>query len=260
GWGATVERCLRTGRGAWNPSSRYLPLLSTQCAAVSTRSGAIATPVHRLCPPTISTTCRAIARSAKGAPPTMAAAGTAGNTRQARTPNANHGPRLSGGERVIGADTRRATRLVDRSQSRARRARVPRDRGMVGTSSPRPAVRVTLFLRKEHLLDFVVDTDEPCLGAGGAIAKVRGLGLGFPQSFFGGSTLKRKLMSQVHGAFAVLVGHVCSLLQHGHDRAPGLIGHDTGIVLPFRRRRKRDNGTCFVGNIRTHRALTPPHG
>jgi hypothetical protein len=32
------------------------------------------------------------------------------------------------------------------------------------------------------------DADEPCLGAGGAIAKVRRLGLGFPQSFFGRGT------------------------------------------------------------------------
>src|SRR5262249_60100151 len=119
GWGATVERCLRTGRGAWNPSSRYLPLLSTQCAAVSTRSGAIATPVHRLCSPTISTTWRAIARSAKGAPPTMAAAGAAGNARQASATSARDRPLLLGAERGIGADTWRAVGLVDRSQSRA---------------------------------------------------------------------------------------------------------------------------------------------
>ena len=61
---------------------------------------------------------------------------------------------------------------------------------MVSTSLPRHAVWVALFLWKEHLLDFVVDADEPCLGAGGAIAKVRGLGLGFPHSFFGRSKLK----------------------------------------------------------------------
>src|SRR5262249_50693998 len=72
GWGATLATSLTTGRRPSNASNRYLPLLSTQCAAVSTRSAAIATPVHRLCSPTISTTCRAIARSAKGAPPTMA--------------------------------------------------------------------------------------------------------------------------------------------------------------------------------------------
>src|SRR5262249_47924466 len=152
-------------------------------------SGAIATPLHKLCPPTISTTCCAIARSAKGAPPTIAAAGTAGNTRQARAPSANHGPRLSGAERAIGADTRRAPCRGDRSQGRAGRARVRGDRGMVSTSLPRHAVWVALFLWKEHLLDFVVDADEPCLGAGGAIAKVRGLGLGFPHSFFGRSKL-----------------------------------------------------------------------
>src|SRR6266446_367651 len=253
GWGATLATSFTTGRRPSNASSRYLPLLRTQCAAVSTRSGAIATPVHRLCPPTISTTCRAIARSAKGAPPTIAAAGTAGNTRQARAPSANHDPRVPGAERAIGADPRRAAFPVDRSQSRACRARVRRDRGMVGTSLPRHAVRVTLFLWKEHLLDFVVDAHEPCLGAGRAVAKVCGLGLGFPQSLFGCSKLKRELMSQVHGALAVFVRHVRGLLQHGHNRAPGVIGDDTGIVLPFRRRRKRDNGTCFVGNIRTHR-------
>src|SRR5262249_47412742 len=78
GWGATLATSLTTGRRPSNASSRYLPLLSTQCAAVSTRSAAIATPVHRLCSPTISTTWRAIARSAKGPPPTMAAAGAAG--------------------------------------------------------------------------------------------------------------------------------------------------------------------------------------
>ena len=39
---------------------------------------------------------------------------------------------------------------------------------MVGTSLPRHAVGVALSLREEHLLDFVVDADEPCLGARGA--------------------------------------------------------------------------------------------
>src|SRR6266481_884032 len=102
---------------------------------------------------------------------------------------------------------------------------------MVGTSLPRHAVRVTLFLWKEHLLDFVVDAHEPCLGAGRAVAKVCGLGLGFPQSLFGCSKLKRELMSQVHGALAVFVRHVRGLLQHGHNRASGVIGHDAGIVL-----------------------------
>src|SRR6516162_605550 len=128
-----------------------------------------------------------------------------------------------------------------------------------GTSLPRHAVRVTLFLWKEHLLDFVVDAHEPCLGAAGAIAKVCGLGLGFAQSLFGCSKLKRELMSQVHGAFAVFVGHVCSLLQHGHDRALGVIGRGTGLLLPFGRRRKRDNGACFVGSIiRTHLTHSAP--
>ena len=51
---------------------------------------------------------------------------------------------------------------------------------MVATSLPRRVVGVALSLGEEHLLDFVVDAHEPCLGARGAIAKMRGLGLGFP--------------------------------------------------------------------------------
>src|SRR5262249_20255269 len=89
---------------------------------------------------------------------------------------------------------------------------------MVGTSLPRHAVRVALPLREEHLLDFVVDADEPCLGARGPIAKVRSLGLGFPQSFFGCAKLKRKFMSEIHGAFAVFVRQVRGFLQIGRLR------------------------------------------
>src|SRR5215831_15464533 len=104
---------------------------------------------------------------------------------------------------------------------------------MVATSLPRRVVGVALSLGKEHLLDFVVDAHEPCLGARGAIAKMRGLGLGFPHPFFGCPKLKRKFMSKVHGPFAVFVRHVRGLLQQGYDRSPGVIGRGAGILLPF---------------------------
>src|SRR5204862_4294577 len=73
-----------------NTTSRYLPLARTQCAAVSTRSGATATPVHTLLPPTISTTCRAIVWSAGIAPPTMAEEGTDDSISHATVPRARH--------------------------------------------------------------------------------------------------------------------------------------------------------------------------
>src|SRR5262249_52587648 len=77
--------------------------------------------------------------------------------------------------------------------------------------------------------------------------------------FFGCPKLKRKFMSKVHGPFAVFVRHVRGLLQQGYDRAPGVIGYAIGILLSFGRRRKRDNGTCFVGSIiRTHRTHSAP--
>src|SRR4030095_5708420 len=99
------------------------PVLGTQCAAVKTRSGAIATPVHRLRAPTMMTTCRAMAWSAKGAPPTMAAAGPVASASQAKTRSAPRelAPNV---EQSIGAGSRLGTVLVtkpDRSLSRPRR-------------------------------------------------------------------------------------------------------------------------------------------
>src|SRR6516225_2473477 len=83
---------------------------------------------------------------------------------------------------------------------------------MVGTSLPRHAVGVALSLREEHLLDFVVDADEPCLGARGAIAKVRSLSLGVPQSFFGCAKLNVLRMREVETkAYERDPWRVCSL-------------------------------------------------
>ena len=134
---------------------------------------------------------------------------------------------------------------------------------MVATSLPRRVVGVALSLGEEHLLDFVVDAHEPCLGARGAIAKMRGLGLGFPHSFFGCPKLKRKFVSKVHGAFAVFVRHVRGLLQQGHDRPPGVIGRGTGILLPFGVGANGANGTMVPAlsgaSSYALMALTPPH-
>src|SRR5262249_10415474 len=98
-------------RGRSGDTSRYLPFVSTQWAAVSTRSGAIATPVHRLCSPMISTTWRAIASSAGGAPPTMAAAGARTSARQAQAKGATGIQLRRRIERLIGreAEARQAS-------------------------------------------------------------------------------------------------------------------------------------------------------
>ena len=170
-----------------NDTSRYLPLRNTQCAAVSTRSGAIATPVHRTRPPTIRTTWRAIARSASGAPPTNAPADEPVSTRQTMAASA----RGSAQRAVPGLQTGRGKlRFPAKLSAPATGAWMQLGLSIVRGSLPRGWPRVPLFLLKKRLLDLVMDPQEPCLGARGAIAKVRRLGFELPHSFFGSSQLK----------------------------------------------------------------------
>jgi hypothetical protein len=49
---------------------------------------------------------------------------------------------------------------------------------------------VPLFFLEEGLLDLIVDSQQPLLGARGAVAKMRSVGLGFPQPFLGGAQLE----------------------------------------------------------------------
>src|SRR5919197_2100610 len=120
GCAATPATSFTSGRRPSNVTSRYLPALGTQCVAVKTRSGAIATPVHRLRAPTMMTTGREIAWSAKGAPPTMAAVGPAASTSNAKPKSAADDLALNF-EQAIGAGSRLGTVLItkpDRSLSR----------------------------------------------------------------------------------------------------------------------------------------------
>jgi hypothetical protein len=88
---------------------------------------------------------------------------------------------------------------------------------------------VPVFLLKEGVLDFIVDTEQPCFCTSGAIAEMCGLGLEFPSSFFGSPQLKRELVRHVHGPGAVLLRHFGRLLQQGDNGAPGVIGYDIGV-------------------------------
>src|SRR5262249_15277368 len=96
------------------------------------------------------------------------------------------------------------------------------------------------------LLDLGVDAQQPSLRARGTIAEMRGLGLGFAHPPFGRPQLKRELVRQVHGARAILLGHVGRLLQQAEDAATGVVGYDVGLRLPLRCRSKRYNRRRFV--------------
>ena len=62
----------------------------------------------------------------------------------------------------------------------------------VGASSlPRRLPRIALFLLEERVLDFIMDTEQPCLCARGAISKMGGFGLELSSPFFRGAQLKR---------------------------------------------------------------------
>src|SRR5262245_31298912 len=134
---------------------------------------------------------------------------------------------------------------------------------MVATSLPRRVVGVALSLGEEHLLDFVVDAHEPCLGARGAIAKMRGLGLGFPHSFFGCPEVETKVCEQ--GPWRVCsLRSPCPRPSAARPRSSAR-SHRSRYRYPValwrrRKRRKRHNGTCFVGSIiiRTHGAHSAP--
>jgi len=162
GCGTTRRTSFTTARRPSNVISLYLPFVSTQCAAVSTRSDAIATPEHKLCPPTISTTWRAMIRSASVAPPTMAATGGAESASIAAA-----------------ASSRRTVPL-------------PAAMGflLVGPSLPLRLARVAFFLLEKGALDFIMNAQQPCLGASGAIAEMDGLGLEVARPFFGGAQLE----------------------------------------------------------------------
>src|ERR1700704_2051644 len=218
GCGATLATSFTAGRRPSKASRRYLPFASTQCAAVSTRSGAIATPVQRLFPPTINTTWRAIDCSAGWAPPTMAATVVTESARQARAAAAliDRGPitKMNMWTWFRDAVTSSAISVFGRMGVSVR------------GSLPRGRPRIPFLLLEEGLLDFIVDAQQPCLGAGRAIAEVRGLGLGLARSLFGGAKLERKFMSEIHGSRTIVLRHLRGLLQQGDDRTAGGVRYD----------------------------------
>jgi hypothetical protein len=98
-------------------------------------------------------------------------------------------------------------------------------------SLPLRMPRVPVLLLKERVLDFIMNTEEPCFCASGAIAEMCGLGLEISSPFLGGAQLKRKLVRQIHGPGAVVLRHLGCLLQQGDNGTPGIIGYDVGVRL-----------------------------
>src|SRR4051812_15598521 len=119
-------------------------------------------------------------------------------------------------------------------------------------SLPLRLARLALFLLEKGVLDFIMDAEQPGFGARGAVPEMRGLGLKVSSAFFGGAQLERELVRQVHGAGAVLLGHLGRTLQHGDDGAPGVIGDDIGVRVAFCRRSKWDNGSRPLGSLDAH--------
>src|SRR5262249_47708936 len=129
----------------------------------------------------------------------------------------------------------------------------PEPRAYRHGSLPRVVARLALLAAEKRLLDLVVDAQQPLLGARGAVAEVGGLGLGGAQTFLRRPQLERQLVREIHGACAVLLGHLRGLLQQRYDGTAGIIRHDAGVRLAFRRGCERNNRTAWVGRIATHR-------
>src|SRR5262245_22073000 len=179
GCGVTAVTSLLPARRPSNVTSRYLPLSSTQWAAVSTRSTAIATPLQRLRSPAISTTWRAIVGSAGCAPPTRAAAGTVQRTGRA----ARQAIRRSIAAMIpLGDALSTGLHLHDRAIGGPDRAS--------GSCLAIGLARRGVFLLEEGLLDLGVDAQQPSLGARGAIAEMGSLCLGLAHALLGGPQLK----------------------------------------------------------------------
>jgi hypothetical protein len=90
---------------------------------------------------------------------------------------------------------------------------------------------VPVFLLKKGLLDFIVDTEQPCFCSGGTIAEMFRFGLELVRPFFGSAQLERELVRQIHGAGAVLFRQLGGLLQQGDDGTPGVIGDNIGVPM-----------------------------
>ena len=102
---------------------------------------------------------------------------------------------------------------------------------MLRRSLPWRLPRIPVFFLKKRVLDFIMNTEQPCFCARGAIAEMCGLCLELSSPFFGGSQLKRELMRQIHGPGAVLLRHLGRLLQQGDNGTPGVIGYDICVRL-----------------------------
>src|SRR5262249_2146830 len=101
-------------------------------------------------------------RSASVAPPTMAATGGA------------------------------ASASIAAAASNRRAAPLPVAMGVfrVGPSLPLRLARVAFFLLEKGALDFIMNAQQPCLGASGAVAGMDGLGFEIARPFFGGAQLE----------------------------------------------------------------------
>src|SRR2546423_13285661 len=126
-------------------------------------------------------------------------------------------------------------------------------------SLPLRLARVALFFLEKGVLDFIMNAEEPCFRARGAVPEMRGLGLKVSSAFFGGAQLERELVRQVHGAGAVLLCHLGRPLQHGDDGAPGIVGDDIGVRMAFCRGSKWDNGSRPLGSLDAHHHSLPYH-
>src|SRR5215831_1924859 len=106
-----------------------------------------------------------------------------------------------------------------------------------------------VLLLKENLFCFVVDSQQPCFGAVGAIAEMCEFGLCFPHSLFGTTQFERKSVSSVHGADAIFLRRFGGFLQQRNNGTPCLFDHDIRCLSSWR---DRNDGDRLVGRMLTH--------
>jgi len=82
---------------------------------------------------------------------------------------------------------------------------------------------VGLSILEKRLLHTIVNHGQPVLSGSGTLPKVIGLRLKLTRSLLSSPQLKRKLVCEVHGARAIVLGSFSGFLKKSQDAIPNVI-------------------------------------